>query len=98
VPTLKPHRSGSSAGIPVLYLHGGPGASPGQGYRTRHDASRFWTIGLHQRGCGQSTPTVQDDLGSLPATTGSSAAGKSSRKGSTSSTEFPAISFMAGET
>ncbi|HEY3575692.1 MAG TPA: alpha/beta fold hydrolase [Arthrobacter sp.] len=61
--------SGNPAGIPVLYLHGGPGASPGQGYRTRHDASRFWTIGLHQRGCGQSTPAVQDDLASLPANT-----------------------------
>lgn len=61
--------SGNPAGIPVLYLHGGPGASPGQGYRARHDASRFRTIGLHQRGCGMSTPAIQDDLGSLPANT-----------------------------
>ena len=61
--------SGNPAGIPVLYLHGGPGAPPGQGYRTRHDASRFRTVGLHQRGCGRSSPTVQDDLGSLSANT-----------------------------
>ncbi|UKA52382.1 alpha/beta fold hydrolase [Arthrobacter sp. FW305-BF8] len=61
--------SGNPAGIPVLYLHGGPGAAPGQGYRTRHDASRFWTVGLHQRGCGRSSPTVQDNLSSLSANT-----------------------------
>lgn len=61
--------AGNPAGIPVLYLHGGPGAGLGQGYRTRHDAAKFWTIGLHQRGCGRSVPAVQDDLGSLPANT-----------------------------
>ncbi|SEE54978.1 proline iminopeptidase [Arthrobacter alpinus] len=58
--------TGSPDGVPVLYLHGGPGGSLGKGgYRKRHDAEQFWTIGLDQRGCGQSTPTVQDDLDHL---------------------------------
>jgi proline iminopeptidase len=58
--------TGDPAGVPVLYLHGGPGSSLGKGgYRKRHDASRFWTIGLDQRGCGKSTPLAQDDLAAL---------------------------------
>lgn len=62
--------SGNPSGVPVLFLHGGPGASLGKGgYRKRHDPSHFWTIGLDQRGCGRSTPAVQDDLGSLSANT-----------------------------
>jgi len=61
--------SGNPAGIPVLYLHGGPGAGLGTGYRTRHDAAKYLTIGLDQRGCGRSTPAVQDDLGSLSINT-----------------------------
>jgi proline iminopeptidase len=62
--------AGDPAGVPVLYLHGGPGGSLGKGgYRKRHDPDRFWTVGLDQRGCGKSTPTVQDDLGLLPENT-----------------------------
>ncbi|MCC3279417.1 alpha/beta fold hydrolase [Arthrobacter sp. zg-Y40] len=58
--------SGNPAGIPVLYLHGGPGSSLGSGgYRRRHDPSRFFTVGIDQRGCGRSTPVVQDDLAHL---------------------------------
>ncbi|WP_258805935.1 alpha/beta fold hydrolase [Pseudarthrobacter sp. NS4] len=52
--------------MPVLYLHGGPGSSLGRGgYRKRHDQTRFWVIGLDQRGCGKSIPVIQDDLGHL---------------------------------
>ena len=55
--------TGEPSGIPVLYLHGGPGGSLGKGgYRKRHDQTRFRIIGLDQRGCGKSTPTVQEDL------------------------------------
>ncbi len=39
------------------------------GYRKRHDESRFWTIGIDQRGCGKSTPTAQDDLEHLAENT-----------------------------
>lgn len=62
--------SGNPKGVPVLYLHGGPGGSLGKGgYRKRHDAAKFWTIGMDQRGCGSSTPTVQDDLEHLAGNT-----------------------------
>jgi proline iminopeptidase len=62
--------TGNPAGMPVLYLHGGPGGSLGTGgYRKRHDHARFRIIGLDQRGCGKSTPTVQDDLAHLSENT-----------------------------
>lgn len=51
--------SGDPGGIPVVYLHGGPGGTLGTGdYRSMFDPSRFRIIGLDQRGCGRSTPHV----------------------------------------
>lgn len=62
--------TGEPEGTPVLYLHGGPGGSLGLGgYRKRHDPTRFRIIGLDQRGCGKSTPIVQDDLDHLSENT-----------------------------
>ena len=62
--------TGNPAGIPVLYLHGGPGGSLGQGcYRQRHDHNRFRIIGLDQRGGGNSAPAAQDCLDLLPENT-----------------------------
>lgn len=55
--------TGNPDGVPVLYLHGGPGSSLGAGgYRSLYDPARFRTIGLDQRGCGRSTPAAQNDL------------------------------------
>lgn len=68
VPNAKIHweTTGNPEGIPVLWLHGGPGGSLGKGgYRRRHDPARFRTIGLDQRGCGRSVPLAQDDLDHL---------------------------------
>lgn len=51
--------SGNPAGIPGLYLHGGPGGTLRTGsYRTKFDPTRFRIIGLDQRGCGRSRPLV----------------------------------------
>jgi proline iminopeptidase len=51
--------SGSLAGIPAVYLHGGPGGTLGKGaYRGKFDPSRFRIIGLDQRGAGRSMPHV----------------------------------------
>lgn len=62
--------TGNQNGVPVLYLHGGPGGGLGKGgYRRRHDPARFRTIGLDQRGCGKSTPLAQDDLEHLTQNT-----------------------------
>lgn len=59
-------RSGKPDGTPVLYLHGGPGAGMGAGYRRLFDPDRFAIVGCDQRGCGRSRPLVTDALESLP--------------------------------
>ena len=62
--------SGAEDGIPVLYLHGGPGGSLGnRGYRSLYDPARFRTIGLDQRGCGRSIPNACDVPEDLPFNT-----------------------------
>lgn len=48
--------SGNPQGIPVLYLHGGPGAGLSPNYRRFFDANRYRIIGFEQRGCGRSKP------------------------------------------
>ncbi|TPW76364.1 alpha/beta fold hydrolase [Schumannella soli] len=58
--------SGAVDGVPVLYLHGGPGGGLGLGgYRRRAAPTRHLIVGLDQRGCGRSTPWAIDDLEQL---------------------------------
>lgn len=59
--------SGSPAGEPALFLHGGPGGGLGSGYRRNYDPERFRVIGLDQRGCGRSRPLA--DRGNLATNT-----------------------------
>ncbi|MCT1607981.1 alpha/beta fold hydrolase [Nesterenkonia massiliensis] len=62
--------SGSPEGIPLVYLHGGPGGGLGtRGYVTKADPSRFRIIGLDQRGCGKSVPLAVDPKHDLAANT-----------------------------
>lgn len=49
-------QTGNPDGIPVLYLHGGPGAGLAPIYRSLFDPQKYRIIGFDQRGCGQSTP------------------------------------------
>ncbi|MGE5503994.1 MAG: prolyl aminopeptidase [Actinomycetota bacterium] len=50
--------SGNPEGVPVLFLHGGPGAGTAPAYRRFFDPA-FWRIVLFdQRGCGRSRPTA----------------------------------------
>lgn len=49
-------QTGNPKGIPVLYIHGGPGAGIGEDYRRFFDPDKYWIIGFDQRGCGKSTP------------------------------------------
>ncbi|QCZ92341.1 prolyl aminopeptidase [Salinimonas iocasae] len=49
-------QSGNPDGIPVLYLHGGPGAGLSPNYRRFFDANRYHIIAFEQRGCGRSRP------------------------------------------
>jgi len=62
--------SGSPAGRPALYLHGGPGSGLGQGaYRRKFNPNGYHIIGFDQRGCGRSTPWSIDALNMLDTNT-----------------------------
>lgn len=53
---LKIQKYGNPKGIPLIFLHGGPGAPTDQ-YCSRFFDKRYYNIVLFdQRGCGQSTP------------------------------------------
>lgn len=49
-------QSGSATGIPVLFLHGGPGSSTKSDHRRYFDPARYRIVLFDQRGCGRSTP------------------------------------------
>ncbi len=47
---------GNPDGIPMLFLHGGPGGGLQSQYRRYFDPKKYRVILFDQRGCGQSTP------------------------------------------
>lgn len=49
--------SGSPEGIPVLYLHGGPGGGSSENHRRYFDPEKYKIILFDQRGCGKSKPS-----------------------------------------
>lgn len=49
--------SGNPAGVPVVWLHGGPGSSASPLHRKLFDPERFWIVQFDQRGCGKSLPS-----------------------------------------
>ncbi|WP_324780683.1 prolyl aminopeptidase [Thiobacillus sedimenti] len=48
--------SGSPDGIPVLFVHGGPGSGTSPNQRRFFDPARYRIVLFDQRGCGRSTP------------------------------------------
>jgi len=56
--------SGNPDGMPVVWLHGGPGSSASPLHRRMFDPAKFWIIQYDQRGCGRSLP-----LGAIHANT-----------------------------
>jgi len=48
--------SGNKTGIPIVYLHGGPGDAVTPSFKGQFDASLYRVILYDQRGCGKSTP------------------------------------------
>lgn len=48
--------AGNSAGIPVVFVHGGPGAACDSSSRRYYDPAVYRIITFDQRGCGRSTP------------------------------------------
>ena len=49
-------RCGRADGLPVLFLHGGPGSGCNARQRQIFDPERFHVVLFDQRGCGRSTP------------------------------------------
>ena len=47
---------GNAAGLPAIFLHGGPGSSCKAYHRQFFDPARYRAILFDQRGCGRSTP------------------------------------------
>ncbi len=54
--TLYVEESGSPDGLPILFVHGGPGAGTSPDDRRFFDPERYRIILFDQRGCGHSTP------------------------------------------
>jgi proline iminopeptidase len=52
---------GTRAGVPVIFLHGGPGSGAQHGHRTLFDASRYHAILFDQRGAGRSHPYLSTE-------------------------------------
>lgn len=61
--TMYWEQSGNASGIPVLFLHGGPGAGSTPGHRRFFDPAYYRIIIHDQRGAGRSTPLgeIQDN-------------------------------------
>lgn len=47
---------GNSAGIPVIFLHGGPGSGSNENHRRYFDPKKYHIIIFDQRGCNRSSP------------------------------------------
>lgn len=54
--TLYVEEVGNKEGIPILFLHGGPGSGLDPSHRQFFDPKKFRVILFDQRGCGKSTP------------------------------------------
>ena len=57
--TLYVEECGSAEGIPVVFLHGGPGSGCEAWHRQFFDPNRYRIILFDQRGCGRSTPHAE---------------------------------------
>ena len=57
--TLHVEEAGNPDGIPVLFLHGGPGGGCQPFHRQFFDPQRFRIVLFDQRGCGRSTPHAE---------------------------------------
>ena len=68
--TLYWEQSGNPSGLPVVFLHGGPGAGASPTHRRFFDPGHFRIVILDQRGSGRSTPlgeTRENDIPDLVA-------------------------------
>ena len=49
---------GNPAGVPVMYLHGGPGDCCFPALAKVYDKRKYFILLFDQRGCGRSTPML----------------------------------------
>lgn len=56
--TLYWEESGNPHGVPVVFVHGGPGAGCAPAYRRFFDPRHWRVVLFDQRGCGRSQPTA----------------------------------------
>lgn len=66
VHTLYWEECGSATGMPMVFLHGGPGAGASPTHRRFFDPQRFRTVIFDQRGSGRSTPLGEIRDNDLP--------------------------------
>ncbi len=59
-------QSGNPAGVPVVFLHGGPGAGAGTTARRFFDPGHYRIIVFDQRGAGRSTPVGELSRNTTP--------------------------------
>lgn len=59
-------QSGNPAGVPVLFLHGGPGAGAAPAHRRFFDPSHYRIVIFDQRGAGRSLPLGEIDENTTP--------------------------------
>ena len=59
-------QSGNPAGVPVVFLHGGPGAGATPAHRRFFDPDRYRIVVFDQRGAGRSTPQGSLDDNTTP--------------------------------
>lgn len=64
--TLYIEECGEPEGIPVLFLHGGPGAGCEPNHRRFFDPNKYRIILFDQRGCGRSTPHAELEANNTP--------------------------------
>ena len=57
--TIYIEECGNPAGIPVIFLHGGPGGGCTESHRQYFAPEKYRIILLDQRGCGRSTPHAE---------------------------------------
>ncbi|NKB44588.1 MAG: prolyl aminopeptidase [Alphaproteobacteria bacterium] len=53
--------SGNKKGVPVVFLHGGPGAGTAPTYRRFFDPNHYRIVLIDQRGSGRSTPEAETE-------------------------------------
>ncbi|MEQ8508138.1 MAG: prolyl aminopeptidase [Rhodospirillaceae bacterium] len=57
--TLYWEESGNPNGVPVIFLHGGPGAGTAPAFRRFFDPNHYRIVLMDQRGAGRSTPEAE---------------------------------------